>query len=190
MEYSIGQKWVTDLFSIMQQPVAPGFAAVGLIQLLRTDRMAFNRMCELSRSGIKPTPAGVRPLDSLMSRMRDDSSVMFYMLPTLASHVPKRTWGDAFSSSRVKGKKGEKGRGKGKGKGKWMTSGFNAGKLPEELRKAGCVAADSQGRRRCFAFNLGGCDRAQAGEACDRGWHLCARKNCNQAHPQHAHVGK
>ena len=193
IEYSIAQKWATDLFSIMQQPVAPGFMGISLIQLLRTDRMAFNRMCELTKNGVKPTSAGIRPLDSIMSRMREDSSVMFYMLPTLAiakNPSPKRTWEDAFSVGKGKGRKGDKGKGKGKAKTKRMSTAWNAGRLPEELRKNGCVAADNQGRRRCFAYNLGGCDKAQPGEQCERGWHLCARKGCGQPHPQRAHPSK
>ena len=80
-----------------------------LVPVLRTDRMATHRMCKLSKTGIKPTGAGVRPLDSVMARMRDDSSVMFYMLPTLS--VPKRpspmrTWDDAFGG-KGKGKQGD-----------------------------------------------------------------------------------
>ena len=93
LDYGIAQKWVTDLFGIMQQTVAPGFSKITLVQLLRIDRMAFNRMAELTRDGIKPTSAGVRLLDSLMSSMRSDSAVMFYMLPVLSPQVPpKRTW--------------------------------------------------------------------------------------------------
>ena len=184
----------------MTQPVAPGFARISLVQLLRTDRMAFARMSELSRGGIRPSAAGVRPLHNILKTMRDDSSVMFYMLPTLAMHAPPKrtwdemTWGSKGKETFAKGGKGKGGKGKNKGQkglGKFMQQSYqNAGKLPEALRKAGCVAMDAQGRRRCFGYNLDGCDLAQPGEACPRGHHLCAKKGCDKPHPQHAHPSK
>ncbi|CAE7225497.1 unnamed protein product [Symbiodinium pilosum] len=138
ISFEVGMAWINSLFNIMTQPVAPGFARISLVQLLRTDRVAFARMSELSRGGIRPSAAGVRPLDNILKTMRDDSSVMFYMLPTLAMHAPpKRTWDEM-----TWGNKGKEA--------------FGKGKLPEALRKAGCVAMDRQGRRRCFGYNLDG----------------------------------
>ena len=133
IDFHIAQKWVQDLFSVMQQPVAPGFAKISLIQLLRTDRIAFARMTELARTGIKPSSTGVRPLDALMSSMRSDSTVMFYMLPVLAAPsqpstpIIKRTWDEAF---------GNKGNGKGKGKG---------GKVASKGKINGCQMPGMQG---------------------------------------------
>ena len=199
VSFEIGMAWINSLFNIMAQPVAPGFARVSLAQLLRTDRMAFARMAELSRGGVRPTAAGARPLDHILKNMRDDSSVMFYLLPTPAMPGPaKRSWDEMSWGSKGKESfgKGHKGKGKSKGKGqkglgKFMQQAYqNAGKLPEALRKAGCVAMDNQGRRRCFGYNLDGCDQAQPGEACPRGYHLCARKGCDKPHPQHAHPAK
>ena len=196
IDFHIAQKWVQDLFSLMQQPVAPGFAKISLIQLLRTDRIAFARMTELARTGIKPSSTGVRPLDALMSSMRSDSAVMFYMLPVLAAPsqpsapMIKRTWDEAFGNKGNGKGKGKGGKGGFKGKSKWMSNAWNAGRLPEALRKANCVAADNKGRRRCFGYNLDGCEAAKPGEECDKGWHLCAKRNCNQPHPQRAHPSK
>ena len=184
----------------MTQPVAPGFARVSLVQLLRTDRVAFARMSELSRGGIRPTASGARPLDNILKNMRDDSSVMCYMLPTRAMRAPPKrtwdemTWGNKGKEAFGKGGKGKGGKGKAKGQtglGRLMQQAYqNAGKLPEALRKAGCVAMDNQGRCRCFGYNLDGCDHAQPGETCPRGNHLCAKKGCDKPRPQHAHPSK
>ena len=162
--FEIGVAWVNSLFNIMTQPVAPGFARVSLVQLLRTDRVAFARMSELSRGGIRPTASGARPLDNIPKNTRDDSSVMCYMLPTLAMRAPPKrtwnemTWGNKGKEAFGKGGKGKGGKGKAKGQtglGKLMQQAYqNAGKLPEALRKAGCVAMDNQ------------CDLAQPGETC------------------------
>ena len=204
INFEIGVAWVNSLFSVMTQPVAPGFARISLVQLLRTDRVAFARMSELSRNGIRPTVAGARPLDNILKGMRDDSSVMFYMLPTLAMHAPpKRTWDEMAWGSKGKevygkGSKGKGGKGKAKGQkgpGKLTQQACQtAGKLPEALRKAGCVAMDNQGRRQCFGYNLDsdGCDQVQPGVARPRGHHLCARQAASpactseQVTPRHA----
>ena len=63
-------------------PAQCGFKEPSLTQLLRTDRQAFVRMQELSREGIKPRADGTRPVDGILRNMYNDSSVMFYMLPT------------------------------------------------------------------------------------------------------------
>ena len=47
----------------------------------------------------------------IMARMRNDPSVMFYMLPTLSVPASKRTR-DAFDNNKGEGKKGAKGKGK------------------------------------------------------------------------------
>ena len=193
MTYATAQKWVTTLFNVLQQQPPPGFIRVSLTQLLRTDRQAFIKMSETCLNGIRPTPDGVRPLDAAMANVCNDSTVMFYMLPTLApkevAEPKKRKHEEAARSpgSAVKpaniwsaNKKGGKGS---KGKGKFS----NSGKLPERLK--GCAATNDQDERLCFAYNLDGCDRAGPGERCDRGRRQCCRKGCFKNHPQHAHPG-
>lgn len=191
MDFQISQKWIQSLFSILQQPSAPGFNKTTLTQLLRTDRQAYMRMAELSPDGVKPTAAGIRPLDDLMQKMRDDATVMFYMLPTLMTaraHYPekenKKRKADAApdsSTPQPAQQWSKKGKGKkGKGKGAW-----NSGKLPERLK--GCTAVNAENERICFAYNLDGCDQAAPGGTCSRGRHQCCKKGCFQNHPQHAH---
>ena len=85
IDYHIFQEWTSRLFQLMRQPAPPGFKQPTLVQLLRTDRQGFVRMQELARDGIKPRPDGTRPVDGILENMRNDSSVMSYMLP--AQHV-------------------------------------------------------------------------------------------------------
>ena len=82
IDFNVFQGWTSRLFQLMRQPAPPGFKEPSLTQLLRTDRQAFVRLQELSRDGIKPRADGTRPLDGYLGDMRNDSSVMFYMLPT------------------------------------------------------------------------------------------------------------
>ena len=86
IDYNVFQEWTSRLFQLMRQPAPPGFKQPTLVQLLRTDRQCFVRMQELARDGIKPRPDGTRPLDAILQNMRNDSSVMFYMLPAQQVH--------------------------------------------------------------------------------------------------------
>ena len=76
VDYHIAQRWVSGLFSILQQQSAPGFNRITLTQQLRTDRQAFIRLAELCITGIRPLPDGTRPLDNRMvptMATKDDS---------------------------------------------------------------------------------------------------------------------
>ena len=195
LDYTCGMRWVNALFSILQQSVAPGFNKVSVVQLLRTDRQAFMRMAEICNKGIQPLSNGVRPLDDAMNGMRNDSMVMFYMLPSQASsssvswakHTNKRKQSDKSEVSNPPEPhhvERPKSAGKGKGK-KSKGSGCNSGKLTKCLK--GCVACRDDGERLCFSFNLDGCSYAKAGEKCMKGWHLCCKRGCFLPHPQHVH---
>ena len=60
----------------------------------------------------------------------------------------------------------------------------SGGKLPIALK--GCASCLPDGSRLCFAYNIDGCNKAQAGETCERGYHLCATKGCGEKRPHHS----
>ncbi len=79
-----------------------------------------------------------------------------------------------------------KGKGHGKGKGKKGKRPVNV--LPKELQNRDNVATDSHGRRLCFNYNLNKCSsKTPHGGQCDRGYHLCMRKDCHAPHPEFDH---
>ncbi len=45
----------------------------------------------------------------------------------------------------------------------------------------------NNGRRICFAFNLGECSEVAPGSACSKGFHICCEPNCGQNHPVFEH---
>ena len=187
IDYHVSMRWVQWMFQTLRQPPPPGFSKPNLTQLLRADRQAFVRLQELSRAGIKPTPAGVRPLDNLVTNLPNDHTVTFFLLPTAvpqkAAPVEKESkkewnkWSNPnWDRNKVWNKTSKQQHGGTKGYGK------NGGKLPQALR--GCASMTPCGKRLCFAYNIDGCDKAEPGQACDRGYHLCAVKNCHGPHPK------
>ena len=59
-------------------------------------------------------------------------------------------------------------------------------RMPPEL--VGMAYMTDRDEPICFAYNLDGCDKADSGERCPRGLHVCARPGCFKAHSQKDHV--
>ena len=186
VRFSTFNTWINWMFQSIRQQPPPNFQKATLTQLLRADRQAFVRLQELSRDGIKPDAAGIRPLDRLIENLTADHTVTFHLLPT--AH-PVKVQVDAT-------KKGDDKKNQYHDKDKWGShrpwkqwnkqsssykgGGKNGGKLPEALR--GCASSTPQGERICFAYNINGCNKCKPGESCDRGKHVCANKGCFQNH--------
>ena len=191
IDFHVFQEWSSRLFQLMRQPAPPGFKQPTLVQLLRTDRQCFVRMQELARDGIKPRPDGTRPLDAILGNMHNDSSVMFYMLPTQQaqrerSRSPnrkKKQWENDKGNKEWK-KQSWYSQQEDPKKGKYKGQQWNSGKLPIALK--GCASATPDGKRICFSFNISTCDKAQPGGSCDKGAHVCATKGCFGNHPHHS----
>ena len=82
VRFSTFNTWINWMFQSIRQQPPPNFQKATLTQLLRADRQAFVRLQELSRDGIKPDAAGVRPLDRLIENLTADHTVTFHLLPT------------------------------------------------------------------------------------------------------------
>ena len=143
IDFNVFQGWTSRLFQLMRQPAPPGFKEPSLTQLLRTDRQAFVRLQELSRDGIKPRADGTRPLDGYLGDMHNDSSVMFYMLPTQQRDRSRSPAKKASGGGWNKWSKNDSWEEKKSWKTKktWEPKGggksYNSGKLPMALK--GCV---------------------------------------------------
>eukprot|EP00434_Breviolum_minutum_P034375 symbB.v1.2.030424.t1/scaffold3428.1/size56978/3 len=150
----------------------------------RTDCRASVCMQEMTRDGIKPLPTGDRPLDAVVRNHETDHNVICHMLPTpVAKEKPsekptKNPGNDSKKDSKDKGWNWKQW----SPKQSWKKSG--TGRLPKALK--GCCSSSSDGKRLCFAYNINGCDKAQPGERCDKGYHLCATKNCGGKHPHYS----
>jgi hypothetical protein len=123
----------------------------------------------------------------VVEQPRNDHTVMYYMLPTQAAPPqpkatakpePKKDWTawecGGKATYRASNKVWKTGKNQKQG-------GFpSGGKLPLALK--GCASCLPDGSRLCFDYNTSGCDKAQPGEACDKGYHLCATKGCGEKH--------
>lgn len=195
ISFAVSEAWVEAMVRKMQESPPPRYKVVSLGQCLAADKRLWQRLAEACRSGIRPlvTPAGlVRPLEAAMNVWCNHTEVLYFMQPL---PMPAGSAGSASDGNSGKGK----GRGKGKVRGKF-DKGDDAtpekrakqkgkGKASADAKKKfpkGCCGMTSDGRRICFGFNGEGCDGAEIGEKCDRGYHICGRKGCFGTHPMAA----
>ena len=111
------------------------------------------------------------------------------MLP-LPKPEPKAPWWVGNRWTPYEGAADRKGEPKGKGKGKTKTKSktkqpWNG--LPKPLQDRDNIGTDPHGRRLCFNYNLGKCDKAPASGQCSNGFHLCMRRGCQAPHPEAEH---
>ena len=188
IDYAVSLNWLDYIYAqMMRLPPDSNYQAVSMAQILQADKQLFIVLAGLSRTGIAPTCAGVRPLDAMMAAARADPQVTALLQPLpvgLANKRPKLQAGVLPPPQPYAGVERAKGSGKGaqRGKGAGKGKGSRKGGLPEALR--GMHFKTPQGDPICYGYNLpGGCSR---GEAC-RNKHVCCMPGCYAEHPLSGH---
>ena len=183
-KFSFLEAWVDYLFVLISREAIPGYMRISLQQVLDADKEAFVLTGDLCRGGISLNAAGVYPAEVAFKQIRTDP-----LLTTLLQHLPAITAkaisnGKGDDSKRHKGDtstgKGPKA-GKSKGKGLKGSKGAKverSGQMPKAL--IGLNNKTKDGEPLCYGFNLNGCQGADTGKKCTKGWHVCAK--CLGAH--------
>ena len=201
MDYDEFERGTQILLEAYTAPAPEGYARLSLEQVHRADMELFKYMMRETRQGIK-TVSGVQPLAQALKEAIKSPDVRLCLQPlpcgskrkheAVEDEIKKkpskteeqyqRTIENLQNQLRNLKKSAPsapaKGRGKGRGKARLI-------RLPPQL--IGMSPTTSSGEPMCYNFNLKGCSLAKAGEKCERGWHLCMRPNCQQAHSQREH---
>eukprot|EP00435_Cladocopium_sp_Y103_P037699 s3841_g10.t1 len=180
--YSTLAAYNADLLDHLHLPPPPGYSAVTVQQLLRTDRAAFMFKAERLTT-LKANARGELPLDEAIPKVLGQPSVAFHLLPLGQSAAHKESKNAPTKPKRDRSRsprpaQASKPKGKGRGKSKRAGRGPN---IPAGL--IGKALETPQKKRLCWAFNLpNGCPDAKPGESCKRGLHACAEPGCFSAH--------
>ena len=184
IEFSLHEAWVTKLFTFRLRDAPAYHARISLEQLLNADRALFARLSQLTRAGIVPTAAGVRPIDLVFEDATKESEVLLLLtnLPLAVSgptrvraieqddnRQTKKPKAVAKSESRGQSKPAAKASGKRRG-GKGDGKARRAPALPKGL-EGSSITPD--GSNICFDYGLGKCDKCEPGKGCVRGKHVC-----------------
>ena len=167
-DYDVFMEVITDLFSLLDVPAPPGYRPVSLEQIQAADELIFLELARACRTGIKPLPNGVKPMQSHLMEIYKSQKVQLRLCPLEArgGNQQKRQadddgGGDSKSkrANKSKGQRlrdvklqlqelqhqssgsGSKGKGKddkGKGKGK-DDKGRGKGNMPPAMLAAGCI---------------------------------------------------
>ena len=207
VDYDLMEKWSKIMLEAYTNVPPEGYSKVSLEQLQRADLELFKYLMRECRSGIK-TLSGRQPLaealkeaikapeirlclqpmpsgslkrkadqsdENLTKKSREDPEIsrLKEQVKNLQGQI-KNAQTRQLSSSSQKGKKGN-----GKGKNKMI-------RLPPPL--IGMSPTTASGEPNCYDYNLKKCDKAAPGQRCSKGWHLCMRHGCGQAHSQLDHA--
>ena len=193
------ERWTAKLIARMYEVPPHNYRRVTLEQCLNADQKLWSKISETCRASIQPfslNGAEVKPIDQAISHWSDHPDILYLIQPLpLFSHDSEtdQFGGEETRSKKLKlaknqmgnvakgegkqraagGKGGGKGRGKAKGKGKGK--GLS---IP-----VGCESRTEDGRFICYGYQSGTCANAAAGGSCNRGYHICGKKNCHQNHP-------
>ena len=171
ISFTAHERYVEALMRHLTLEPPPNFQQVTLHQVLRADREVFVQLSQTTEE-IRPTAAGVRPLDDgLMEALRSYNTA-FHLMPM----VKEQSWP---SGHRVKGEDGPY-QEKGKGKGKNKKGKPGAASAPRGY--PGCTGRDPKNRPICFDFNISSCPHAAQGAACKKGRHICFKSGCHKPH--------
>ena len=206
MSYEVHDELKLRLVQALTSTPPTGYNRVGLQQVKEADQMFFDLLARKARGGIKKqVPEGFY-LDALAREVLQDSrfTMLLNPLPRPVGRARSRSrsprnrrttnrWGNDKGSD-YKTKKGDKVKGGGKGKNKGKDKGKQKERgnvaLPKELLANGVGWTDNE-EPICFGYNTSkGCDQAEPGMRCPRGWHVCAFKGCfagDHSYPEHKH---
>jgi hypothetical protein len=194
--------WVERMFTLRLRAPLTGYARVSLEQLERADKEVWRRLAEVTRDGIVPDGAGVRPLDAALDLVCLEPEIAQLLTSMLAASSSKRVaeastppHSEATVSKRQKKKQrqtlahaalassgsiskappgGAPGKGKGKGAGK--------GSLPAGLQG---TSKTPDGANICYGFQFGTCTGPAVG--CPKGKHVCTKCYANHPFSQGGH---
>jgi hypothetical protein len=195
MTFKVHETIVKFLMRELRQEALPGYSKVSLEQIQNADRYIFTRAAKITAGNLRPDAIGCPKLDAIIPEVLKEHrlSALITQMPRSGgggqSHGHKRESGElAELREEVKRLKAAGGKGgkqagnnhpKGKGGGKQQKKGTNKGGIvPAELK--GCNPT-LDGKRLCFAYNLGGCDQSK--DSCAKGLHKCMRPGCGKNHP-------
>ena len=186
------ERYLQMLFSHLRIEPPASYHKPTIQQVLQADRQVF---VTLIREGakVRRLPDNTLEMDSKIIHALQSYEVGFHLMPlpkpnpAVAKPVKqdqspagKAPFTSTSSSSHDRaGPYRPKGKGKSKGK----------AVLPKALLGRDNTGVDGHGRRLCFNFNLGRCDKVAAGASCDNGYHLCARRGCHAPHAELHHDG-
>ena len=125
LSWKVHEEWLTFLLNTLSREAPPGYQQVNLDQLIRADRELWTLLAQEVRGSLKPSAAGVIPLDAEVRKLATDPRVTMFILPLASSTKRPAFAGDDLADDGPDG-------GKKKNKKKSKTRAEKA--CPEELK--------------------------------------------------------
>ena len=204
----------TKLLKEYMRPAVHKYAKVSLEQLENADKHVFVEIGARTVGGVGVRPDGTIPVEVAMRDILNSPEFLFLLMQmpstsggsaaSSSKQVSSKGSGKNRGSSRSRSRRrkvtemqdrnrkanatarGSSSSGKGQkaGKGGKASKGRSKGPFDPSTE----VGRTVDGAPICFAFNTGGCTECSPGERCSKGFHVCWKIGCGQAHSSHSHV--
>lgn len=162
ISFNVREQYVDQLMRHLSIEPPPGYGAPTLRQIIKADKEVFTFLAQ-NIQDIRPL-GNVKPLDAGFDTALRDYNTTFHLLPLPKAAARERAAVDRSFSFSEPYPTRPKGKGKSRGaKGKQKPVG-GASSAPRGYPN--CTGRDSQGRRLCFDWNLGECDKAPKAAMC------------------------
>ena len=204
LAYDIHDSLINAYFHELVRDAPEGYRRPSLDQVYRADRELWKRLAEQLRDGVRPSAAGVRPLDAIFMGTYQSIGIQMLLAPlpikgektdrkrTLDDDEPEQPFSGISKSAKQRARKQRAQDSAVQAAVAKATanivaapirlaaaaaSGQTSGvRMPKELIGFASKTNDSPPKFLCFAFNMTvGCTQASNGERCPKGWHLCCR---------------
>lgn len=181
LSYDVSMDYIHYLFEHLHRDSAPGYVRPDLAAILRADRQTWLLLIESCKS-FEPEADGSSPLDKQLGMLKSHPEVAFHLLPRPGGHkrAADSTSKPPSAKPRDRGPKSQQcdKRFGAKGKGK----GGNSKKPPMPKELLGHASTTATGEPICYDFNLPhGCAKAEPGQRCSKGLHVCCKYRCGKA---------
>lgn len=199
----------TKLMKEYMRPALARYSRVSLEQLENADRHVFVELASFTAGGVGVKADGTIPVQAGMKEILSSPDFQFLLMQMPLSGgssgqasraVVTRTGGKGRGDSRSrsrrrkitetqeknrKAKESNKVSGKGGGKAGRGKASKGKSKGPFDSRTE--VGRTVDGSPICFGYNTAGCTGCGPGERCTKGFHVCWKIGCGQAHPSSQH---
>lgn len=207
-DYDKLERWSNVLLESYTKVPLDGYKRVSIEQIQHADLEMFKYLIKMTRSVLRPNGNTI-PMEKALEQALTAPEIRLHLQPLPSGSAKRRA--DDDDDVRVEPKKNKssassenerlrrqlenmqgqlrnlqsgRSKGRGKGKGRKGNVGRFSIRMPPELIGQNATTADQEPI--CFSFNLNGCNGAEIGGKCSKGWHVCTK--CRGPHSQRTHA--
>ena len=194
-DYDKLERWSNVLLESYTKVPLDGYKRVSIEQIQHADLEMFKYLIKMTRSGLRPNGNTI-PMEKALEQALTAPEIRLHLQPLPSGSAkrraddddvrvePKKNKSSASSENERLRRQLENMQGQLRN---LQSVGRLSIRMPPELIGQNATTADQEPI--CFSFNLNGCNGAEIGGKCSKGWHVCTKCRGPQSQRTHAQGG-